>query len=363
MVFAEPTSLVGLLQAIQEAFDNLSIYLLDPNIAFEDEVLQALTCTNRIITECLSTPRQNAKHHFPDHTERGLEQHRAKIHTHACQEPQSLRTPALPGISQHPQYSEKQHLSDRQRTLYGKEEGAMEDRVQNKGDKELEGRIQGKGIQGEKGEGEGAGNMEKSMQGEGGEDIEKRITRQTEPQLSVDISAQGTQKDTISSYTIIQSGRETEITVLDSRQATLGPRSATHPKSATDTESLQESLQTTPQNNASGAIDYPLQPCQNTCKTVKYKIDGKLFCFLPTPEQWEQFPTLLSFAKELGAGKTGAFKIIVPEPLRYTLQKTSASQRECRGYRSKSHLDYAFKVTLNRTRAIFQEPQSIVLMR
>ena len=53
---------------------------------------------------------------------------------------------------------------------------------------------------------------------------------------------------------------------------------------------------------------------------VKYEWDNKVLLLRPSADEWDDFPTLLLYALELGADKVGAFKVQVPEALRYDVQ-------------------------------------------
>ena len=46
---------------------------------------------------------------------------------------------------------------------------------------------------------------------------------------------------------------------------------------------------------------------------IASKYEGGLIVLLPTSIQWSRFSTLVEFARSLGASKTGAFKLVVPE--------------------------------------------------
>ena len=47
--------------------------------------------------------------------------------------------------------------------------------------------------------------------------------------------------------------------------------------------------------------------------SIQYIVERGVYKLLPTPEQWQDFPTILHCAKSLGAEEVGAFKVFIPE--------------------------------------------------
>jgi jumonji domain-containing protein 2 len=54
----------------------------------------------------------------------------------------------------------------------------------------------------------------------------------------------------------------------------------------------------------------------------------------PTPEQWDDFPTILATARELGAGKDGCFKVVLPDGLLGPLPEKPAQTVAANAYRT-----------------------------
>jgi jumonji domain-containing protein 2 len=101
--------------------------------------------------------------------------------------------------------------------------------------------------------------------------------------------------------------------------------------------------------------------CQSTKKSdIKYKWDGKVLLLRPTVDEWEDFPTLLSYAQGLGAEKVGAFKVEVPKALRYDVPQTQTdnSARNYIKYRAQPLKNGAYRVELIPTTAFFRSSPS-----
>ena len=93
---------------------------------------------------------------------------------------------------------------------------------------------------------------------------------------------------------------------------------------------------------------------------IKYEWDDKVLLLRPSVHQWDDFPALLSYAQGLGAEKVGAFKVEVPEALRYDCPQTppDSGVRKCVKYRVQALNNNAFRVELTPTTAVFRSSPS-----
>ena len=93
---------------------------------------------------------------------------------------------------------------------------------------------------------------------------------------------------------------------------------------------------------------------------IKYEWDGKVLLLRPSADQWNDFPALLSYARGLDVEKVGAFKVEVPESLRYDGPQTQPDNnaRKCVKYRVQALKNDTFRVELIPTTAVFRSSPS-----
>ncbi|KAK3187586.1 hypothetical protein K4F52_003644 [Lecanicillium sp. MT-2017a] len=63
--------------------------------------------------------------------------------------------------------------------------------------------------------------------------------------------------------------------------------------------------------------------------------DSRVIRIKPTAEQWHDFPRILAFAKELGAGDDGCFKLVLPDSLREPIADKELQTLPANAYRAK----------------------------
>lgn len=99
---------------------------------------------------------------------------------------------------------------------------------------------------------------------------------------------------------------------------------------------------------------------QSAKSDIKYEWDGEVLLLRPSADQWDDFPALLSYARGLGAEKVGAFKVEVPESLRYDGPQAQPDNdaRKCFKYRVQALKNDTFRVKLNATTAVFRPSPS-----
>jgi len=62
----------------------------------------------------------------------------------------------------------------------------------------------------------------------------------------------------------------------------------------------------------------PLSQCQDI-NCIEHEVHNGIILFNPTIDQWHDFPSLLQYARSLGADKSGIFKVRLPEEVRPSL--------------------------------------------